>query len=537
MNNLKNSHGYSLLLTLVLIILFTVLGLSLIALTSAGITKNEIRQDSTRSIDQADKGVDYIIADIQNKLDTFITSKAGGLTQAEFKGHLINVIKSYHCNSSNLTIDRNTGLGHVRVCIEEDPNLMLDGDNPLKKTVTIRSTGYSGNREISKVIKSQVEIGANAVPEQLKYTVSTNNNGNLYLHGGVDIVGDLKVDGNLVVSKKAHWLQGNEPKWENSTFPAIKNSDANYRPSIFIKSSKKIYEANTGDFGYEYKCTIFFFVCLNYEKIGGFDYDEHIVYEFNNQSINNKYYKLINNSNVSSIFKGNAPSVITEEKSREMDQVDINQKLTDASKNRSIVKKDTITDSFTTATAGVYVNRDVNLNGNKKNLEGIFFINGNLNIVNVSLTTNAIMYVNGSVTINNSTINGTKINNTQQGKLIVFSNNNINISNISEYSKIDEPSSILGFFYTKSNFIMYGVGSNIRVKGGISANRTILTAVRGTTTQGSNGQLKVDPNQEQKSRMQIEYDKGLIDGFVDLNRDTEEKVKVLADPVFKSRNY
>lgn len=532
MNNIKNSQGYSLLLSLGLIILFSVLVLSLLALTTAGITKNEIRQDNTRSIDQADKGIDYIIADIQNNLDTFIKSKAGGLTQAEFKGHLINVIKSYYCNSSNLTIDGKTGLGYVSVCIEEDPKILLDGDNPLKKTVTIRSTGYSGNRKISKVIKSQVEIGANAVPEQLKYTISTNNNGNLYLHGGVDIIGDLKVDGNLVVSKKAHWLQGSDPKWEDSTYPSIKINDGNFRSTIFIKSSKKIYEAKTASFGYEYKC--YWFFC---DKIGGFDYDEHIVYEFNNQTINNKYYSSINNTNVNNIFKGTAPTVIIEEQSRQMDQVDINQKLTDASKNSSIAKKDTITDSYKTATSGVYVSGDVSLNGNKKNLEGIFYINGNLNIINVSLTTNAILYVNGSVTINNSTINGSQVNNTQLGKLIIFSNNNINISNISEYSKIDEPSSILGFFYTKSNFIMYGVGSNIRVKGGISANRTILTAVRGTTTKGSNGQLRVDPNQDQKSRLQIEYDKGLIDGFVDLNRDIEEKVKVLADPVFKSRNY
>ncbi|WP_419958660.1 hypothetical protein [Psychrobacillus psychrotolerans] len=531
MNNIKNSQGYSLLLSLGLIILFSVLVLSLVTLTTAGIAKNEIRQDSTRSIDQAEKGIDFIIADIQNKLDTFIKSKSGGLTQSEFKAHLINIIQSYYCNSSNLTIDGKTGLGHVRVCIEEDPKLLQDGNNPLKKTVTIRSSGYSGNKEISKVIRSQVEIGANAVPEQLKYTISTNNNGNLYLHGGIDIIGDLKVDGNVIVSKKAHWIQGSSPKWENSSYPLIQNNDGNFRSTIFIKSSNKIYEANTGLFGYEYKCFLFF--C---DKTG-FDYEEHIDYEFNNQSINNKYYSLINNSNVNNIFKGTSPIVVTEEKSREMDQVDITQKLTDASNKSSIPKKNSITDTFKTGMSGVYVTGDVSLNGNKKSLDGIFFIKGNLNIINVSLSTNAIIYVNGSVTINNSTINGTEIKNAQQGKLIIFSNNNINISNISEYSKIDEPSTVLGFFYTKSNFIMYGVGSNIRVKGGISANRTILTAVRGTTTKATNGQLKVDTNQDQKSRLQIEYDKGLIDGFVDLNRDIEEKVKVLADPVYKSRNY
>lgn len=61
----QNENGYSLLLTFAVIIIFTILGLSLITLTSSGITKNNTREELVQAQDLSDKGIDYAIKDIQ----------------------------------------------------------------------------------------------------------------------------------------------------------------------------------------------------------------------------------------------------------------------------------------------------------------------------------------------------------------------------------------------------------------------------------------------------------------------------------------
>lgn len=114
-------------------------------------------------------------------------------------------------------------------------------------------------------------------------------------------------------------------------------------------------------------------------------------------------------------------------------------------------------------------------------LKGTYFVYGDLQIKNVNLSADAIIYVQGEVDISESTIKGINDNST----LIIFANENIDIYNMSVDLPEKEASKIKGFFYSKQNFIMYGVGSNINLTGGISAQRIILTAVRGNTDKGT----------------------------------------------------
>ncbi|MEK5216311.1 hypothetical protein [Psychrobacillus sp. FSL H8-0487] len=557
MNSLKNSQGYSLLLSLSLIILFSALALSLITLTTSGISKNEIRQDNTRAIDQADKGIDYIIADIQKKLDTIIKSEPSGIPQSDFKRDLISTIESYYCvnNKSKLKINSNTGLGHVEVCIEDDPNLNLDGNNPLKKIVTIQSTGFSGNKNISKVVRSQVELGADAVPEQLKFAVSTNNDGNLYLHGGVDITGDLKVDGNVIITQKAKWSDDTSPKWVNSTYSNFISLPNQIGPSkLYIRNDKNIYQTNNCI--YKTDCG------------GGNDYYKSINNKFSDSSTTNKYFtqfsktlnKVENKEPYNLLFHTNKPSIVEGKKLD--DNIDILNKITEiktkstkgSSKYRKIsslndIEKDNVFDA--SKFDSVFIEGNVNISScsicsrQTKELKGNFYIQGNLTINDINLITeNTIIYVSGEVDIKLSTISGKKINGTKtNGKLIIFSNGNIDISNISEFAP--ESSTIQGFFFTKQDLVMYGVGSNIKIIGGISAKRTILTALRGNPSPEYRGlifkylhDIIPDPYASSKaSRLQIIYDPGITEAYEQLNRSVEEKVQILSDPVVKSKNY
>lgn len=559
MKHIKNQNGYSLLIAIALVILFSLLGLSLMVLTTNGTTKNELRQDTVRSIDQADKGLDYALLDINKQLDNYIKAEKGGLTQDNFVSKLNTTLNVYKCNPTKTDNGRSLvgETGEFKVCIDSISPLIVDGiENPLKKLVTFKSLGISGDS--SKVISSQVILGANAVPEQLKYAVSTNNNGNLYLHGGVDVQGDMKIDGNMIISKKAHWLSGSNPRWEASTFSKFTPLTTNVSSSkIFMRIDKNIYLANIDEFGYYYEylgckktngktdSSIKESNCdrnkrVYSEKKSGHDYSEHIDYNFNQINVNSSYYTYKDKTKIlayQTLFHQKIPEIVVEEESRENDEIDISQKITDAEKNSNYGRDTSSTLSKLTVPNGkqaLYVKNNVSITGNTNNkIEGIYFINGNLTIKNADLITDAIIYVNGTVSITESTINKDSKTAIPNGKFIIFSNRDISISNISVDKP--EPSKVQGFFYSKDNFIMYGVGSNIKIFGGISAKRIILTAVRGSA---DNHTYLSESNQKDKtSRMQILYDSGLIDGFVKLNRETEEKVKVLAEPVIQSRTY
>lgn len=171
----------------------------------------------------------------------------------------------------------------------------------------------------------------------------------------------------------------------------------------------------------------------------------------------------------------------------------------------------------------------MNINANSNypiKLSGSYYINGNLDITNTNLQGDALFYVNGNVTIKESTLNGINSSST----IFIFATGDISISNISVDN--DTPSIIKGFFYSKQNIIMYGVGSNINVHGGISAKRTILTAVRGSSynqnyESAARQRETVRENgvesPKRQSRLKITYDENLISEYTSFKRDEEEE--------------
>jgi len=132
------------------------------------------------------------------------------------------------------------------------------------------------------------------------------------------------------------------------------------------------------------------------------------------------------------------------------------------------------------------------------------------------------MYVDGDVKIEYSRINGLNKNG-REGSLIIFANGKIDIQNNSLYQ--DEPSQIKGFFYSEKELEMYGVGSNIRIEGGISARKIVLNAIRGRASNQrfenaqkySNDYYEgVEGQRTRPSRLQIVYDPEIINTYSDI---------------------
>ena len=562
MNKTKCEKGYSLLLSLTVLIIFSILGLSLITLTTNGILKNAIREDRTQAIDITDKGIEFLTQSIQKELEDFI--QTGTVGRADFQVKLNQVIQNskYSCVRGSVEIPSETG--QTRVCIDTDhiENVYNEKNElqELKRIINIKSIGIVNGKE--NVATAKVMVGTDAIPDQLRYAISTNNGGNLFLHGGVEVQGDIKSDGNIILSKQATWFSGTTARWEDSVTARIRQAANSVTPKLILNEQNNIYVLKTNNKP---------------------SYDDHITGTKLNNTVN--YTRLsptaINASSAISAEFFNSPQLNVVTKELSDDKVEISSTILDKansgtnkkytslsitapnhetsrfSKNYETLiagetekcvswfiifctksEKTLSKSSFTINGASIYGNRNINLSGT-------YYIYGDLSITNTNLRTDALIYVDGKVNISESTLNGI----TENSTLIIFATGEINISNISVDS--DTPSVIKGFFYTKSNMIMYGVGSHIQLQGGISASRLILTAVRGssrnnTFESGSAQALLYDHDRnpitpiipQKNSRLTVIYDQNSITEYTDFKRDKEQEfITEINEPEIIERSH
>lgn len=520
--------------------IFTVLGLCLLTLTSNGIKKNENRQNTVQAQDLSDKGIKYAVDDLQKYLENQIKNNPMGKTQ--FYNLLDNTIKVNCPDGIEIPGEK---ASQTKVCIDHVEMISNEEKDRYKRLVTFKSTGLVNGK--THTTTSKVIIGTDSIPDQLRYALSTNDGGALYLHGGVEIQGDIKTDGNLIITKKAFWDYPETPRWEISVGPRLIKDTKSITPKIIMNDSEKyIYLVNDNNNSYPDNDDIF----------------------TNKNDFLNRYTKVSpTEANAINILKANlfnTPNLNIVTRSLPADRVDISAKIQEQNESTvdyhfgeltinyptknfshsdAILVKKKCKDSNRDGTCKKYTGsgnmkiKDVNAD-----LIGTYYVDGNLSIENTNLKSNALIYVNGDVNIQYSTLKG--LDSDPNSTLIIFSKGNIQISNISENSYYDSPSKIKGFFYSKSNMIMYGVGSNIRLTGGISSKRLILTALRGNTTERRDwfGKLhlnvdSIDNQKDRDSRLKVTYDENLIRQYTSFLRDEkEEYITQLNDPEYIERS-
>lgn len=576
---LKNHTGSALLMAVAVLMLFTILGFSLLTLTTNGIKKNETRENIVQSKDLADKGIDFAVYDIQKQLTDLISQPTVKVGKDKFKTELVRILSNsaLQCPRAGQPFPDTIGYkipgsndSYTKICIEKiEPvltNNLPDEKNAYKRIVTFKSIGYVNGKE--HITRTRVIMGTDSVPDQLRYAVSTNDEGNLYLHGGVEIRGDIKTDGHLILSERAHWISrsgsGTETaNWEDSTFLRMVADSKSVSPKIIMKESgKNIYVVNSG---------------------ASIDYFRHIENRVENkvEYLNsNRYTKYIpNQPNTAAeiqnnLFSTKGLSIVS--RNLEPDKVEIAEKITPLYTTKQYQKNynsgltitttnhetsrynptDTIFIHGETSTRGTCkrsflgfcleynyyqtlskadfnINTDATSNSTNKDikLSGTYYVNGDLKIYKTNLKSNAILYVDGNVTISDSTLNGIDANST----IFIFATGDVSISNISVDQ--DTPSTIKGFFYSKQDMIMYGVGSNINLYGGLSAKRLILTAVRGKS---SNSKYETGTAQKtinsatglpaKNSRLKITYDEELISQYTEFKRDEKDEAITSINP-------
>lgn len=224
---LHNENGYALFLSLLVILLFSLLTMLLLSVVVSGAKKNVIREHHVQAGELAEKGVEHLTSQIQKDLEDMVGEK-GGIKRSLYLDEIQKYLNETHqCKQSVHTVESATG--KYAVCIESWRHVNGDPDS-LRKEVTINSRGYVDGKW--KELKATILVGASDIPDALNYALGAHRScsgnkdcidgeGNLFLHGGAEIYGDMKVDGNIITSNRAHAILSDKSVWVDSLFPSV----------------------------------------------------------------------------------------------------------------------------------------------------------------------------------------------------------------------------------------------------------------------------------------------------------------------------
>lgn len=599
----NNEKGYSLLLTMFVFILFTILAMTLLTAALTGSKRNQTSEHNIQAQELAMMGVDHLTNQINKDLKKELGEN--GLTKEQFQSVLETTLINY---KSGITKDTGkTGSYETKITNIESVN-----DNSLKKRATIVSTGIAEGKR--KTITTKAVFGAQSTLEALKYTIgayksekcNTDRNycekgeGNLFLHGGVSIKGDLKVDGDIITTDRGYAYLGGD-RWIPSVLPTASptegqkvshivlngnvytfNHDPDYKQHIettnfnqgttvkkkvctglwFLKKCKYIettvdsnYINTTDDLSKAFSGTVPVITERGAARDDIQIENQKNVFYFP-ESSGVTYAQTSDKGSIKTFFGDlnyENKNVYPQYYSKDSSSTNENFEFTGnnffgkfATKKNLYIRGSKSEFKETKFNHGAYIGDNLIIGNNEISqysklkdydnvkLDGSIYVGGNVTIHGVNGQFNTIMYVKGDVTIEYSVING--LNNT--GSLIIFAGGDIKIRNNSLYE--DNPSNIKGFFYSEKELEMFGVGSNIKIEGGISARRIVLNAIRGKASQqyftGSQnvygdyyeGQASQQNLSPEDSRLQIIYDSNIMNTYADLK--SREPMVISVDP-------
>ena len=264
MKNLHSEKGNTLVTSLMVLIIATVIALTLMSLSMNGLTRNQHRESLTQAGKQAENGLQHITLEIQSKLQNILESdefqpKFGDfeiLMKHNFNTKFNEILSSYLCMNTNKLTNVSTDKSYS-VCLDDD-SYVNEMPNLLKDLVFI-STGTAYGE--SETLQFTYTMGVEYLnyPNFLNYAVTTHDEGTLILTGGIDIQGNVRADGNIVVSEYGYApvidkqgstfrdIQFNTSPWKKTVFPSIKGSSTG-PATLLVNPDKKLFKMNNDRF-------------------------------------------------------------------------------------------------------------------------------------------------------------------------------------------------------------------------------------------------------------------------------------------------
>lgn len=367
MNIIRSQKGNTFIIAIMVLVISMVIGLTFISLSLNGTTRNVHREKMNQATVMAEDGISHITLQINKELEDVIqdviveaedkAKKLNFMKEKEFKESFIKefdkILEKYSCDGGTHLSYDNSGKKYDVCYDKENPdNKIIEGTY---RIAHFKSIGTADN--VTETLISGVKLGAvySNYPKVLNYAVSTNNGGNLLLNGGITINGDVKADGNIIISEQAYLprLQINR-RWIDSTYPSISGE------TVFPSESKnaKLF-VNPSDgrlFAIKSEALNNWKGCNNkiFDRV---DYEDVYEHPFNEMTESNCLYDIKSVKNVTSyLFNKDHPDILETGKVEPFDvesMVNIGKKLL----AKEVIKNDGFYSLYTRGDKGKTLNK------------------------------------------------------------------------------------------------------------------------------------------------------------------------------------
>ncbi|ETI70295.1 hypothetical protein [Neobacillus vireti] len=500
---IKNEKGSTLLVVLLMILVFTILGLTILSASIGGAKRTEIRKESIVENLDAIRNLNEAAAYIKKTIKLEYTPEMS--------------IEDYN----QMITDK---------ILNNKLNYQITNDRPDLKEFT-RVLLVSSKTPNGQSYSQTVYI--TPMPSFLKYAIGSRDvltiNGSLYIKQG-----NIYANKKLEISNQARYVYNNISKTVNTFFPSVYNKDNNF---LFLENKninycdyrmKNCYNGSTNNT----------FLPLNISELKN-AFDPHAPIYSNDDSefvevdiIKTFIEKLKNsgiidpkvrtsnmsnadllnlvNTSISSLYiKGGNNDV---QILNSFNNIENNPLTKNYLYNRDAyidINKLTVD-----KTKWLVINGDAyfeNIGNDKMDVAANILVTGNVSIKG-NVAFNSTIYVLGKTTINNVNISGL-----DNGELILMTQKDLEIARINKFqnpdsTNLDQVNSIKAFLYTNSAAVVYAIGSYIYIDGGLFAHGNLeVNAFRGTVPGADSTDLTfVTKSDEKASRLIIKNNKKLF---------------------------
>ncbi|RSK28031.1 hypothetical protein EJF36_14725 [Bacillus sp. HMF5848] len=540
---MNNERGSSLLLVLLVTIIIMTLGLTILSVSIGGAKRTEIRYDTTDAIYSAMQNMDKVILEFKNEINNIDLKIYNNKALYQVKlNDVVNQLKSNHpvgLTITDITAD----------FLEDSTNYEHNYYSRVYKLEYEAKDQRDNQYDAVKTITRQIILSP--TPSFLEYAVGSfgkeDDEGYLTINGSANIQGNMYAnvltlsnyanykddsgastmptpysafDGSAFVQKRL--LLRSSPTDTPIGYEAIRLLSQPVDSSYFYKNNRPTFMMNSNDFvEIDFDATY----DKKEDQLSPLDSNATVVTDGSEPNIiitneadllhNSEDWIVIDHPSVE-FFSGYTPFNIDK-------NIYVNGDLTIVSEKEVSIKGNIITKgdlTFQVQHAPI-------------SYDGTAIVEGNINILGNDDETvveddevnfNAVMFAKGKGFISNTNIAGL-----DDKQLVLLTKEDVVVTRINEFASFappdedtdifnyNSPASLKAFFYTDKSAIMYGVGSNFFIHGGVFAKKSLeINAIRGNIIKGYT-LLKPSPIDQtgKKSRFTIIHDSSVLTSQLD----------------------
>ncbi|MFE8703433.1 hypothetical protein ACFYKX_22990 [Cytobacillus sp. FJAT-54145] len=518
---IKNERGSSLLVVMLMMLIFTILGLSILSASIGGAKRTAIREDEVVDNLDAIKLVNEGVAYIKSTINSTYTSSMDITEYNLVINQILNKDADYEIEDISATY-----------------NIEMDVDYTRVFNVSAIYDSSSGKKYTQRVYVT-------AMPSFLRYALGSRKS--LTMNGSVNIKnGSIYANEALYLSDEARYIFNNVHKTvkTNLSVTDVSSTIELYGPIQYCKAPNSCYsgpavyssawrsieiEELSNGFETEENTPTYFIPSEKYIEVNIprtmvdklIELDVRATYDDNNNRIN--FHSLSN----------------------KVDEINELSEAISPSKSYYIKKDIYVEPNQTTSNDEPLLNIEKgnwliidgdahieNIGTKKFNIQANLLITGNLSIKG-DVAFDSTVYVLGNADVIDANISG-YTSNGNTGELILMNEKTLTIAKINKFSNPDASNYRLNaYFYTASDAQLYAVGSYIAITGGLFAKGDLeVNSFRGTTQFGTDDLNFTSSNDMDDSRLVISNNKTLFinqsQGLPRVNR-----LQFLTDPIDK----